>query len=257
MKVVILAGGYGTRLSEETVVKPKPMVEIGGRPILWHIMKLYSHYNFNEFIICLGYKGDIIKDYFVNYSDRDSDILVNTSTGEIEKIGSRTPNWKVWLIDTGKETMTGGRLKRVMNHIDGDTFMMTYGDGVSDVNIGKLLRFHNSHGKLVTVTAVQPEGRFGALSLTEAGNVSHVVEKPLRDGGWVNSGFFVINKEALNLIRGDDTIWEMEPLESLATSGNLMAHRHSGFWKPMDTLSDKNSLEKLWNSGSPPWKVWK
>ena len=257
MKVVILAGGHGTRLSEETIVKPKPMVEIGGRPILWHIMKLYSNYGFNEFIICLGYKGDIIKDYFVNYLERNSDLIVNTSDGKIDKIDSQTPNWKVWLIDTGKETMTGGRLRRVVKYIDGDTFMMAYGDGVSNVDINKLLLFHKNHKKLVTVTAVQPEGRFGALNLTEAGNVNRVMEKPLGDGGWVNSGFFVINKKALKLIHGDDIIWEREPMESLATNGNLMAYRHFGFWKPMDTLSDKNELEKLWSSDSPPWKVWK
>jgi len=256
MKVVILAGGLGTRISEETVVKPKPMVEIGSEPIVWHIMNIYSHFDYNEFVICLGYKGNVIKDYFINYSNMHSNLRVDLSTGNVHADAGNRQKWVVDLIDTGLSTMTGGRIKRVEKYIDSDEFLMTYGDGVSDVDISELVAFHRQHGKLVTMTAVQPEGRFGALNLDGKGNVIDFEEKPPGDGRWVNGGFFVINKKALNLIDGDYTIWENEPLKELSARGELIAYRHHGFWKPMDTLSDRNALEKLWYNGKAPWKVW-
>jgi glucose-1-phosphate cytidylyltransferase len=256
MKVVILAGGYGTRLSEETLLKPKPLVEIGGKPILWHIMKLFNHYNLNEFIICLGYKGEMIKDYFSNYLTHNNDLFVDIQNGRVEHLHNKNENWKVWLIDTGMETMTGGRMKRISNLVNGDTLLMTYGDGVSNVNIQELLDFHRKKGKLVTFTAVQPEGRFGVVHLDTDGTVKSFVEKPPGDGGWINGGFYVIDKRALDLIKGDDTIWEREPLETLASTRNLVGYKHYGFWKAMDTLSDKNNLESIWTSGKVPWKVW-
>lgn len=256
MMVVILAGGYGTRLSEETSIRPKPMVEVGGEPILWHIMKIYSHYGFNDFIICLGYKGEFIKDYFINYYRRHNDLIVDLSKNSIETLESPQEKWKLHLIDTGLNTMTGGRLGRIQKYINEDTFLMTYGDGVSNININELVRFHNNHNKLVTMTAVQPEGRFGSLQIDRTGKVLNFEEKPPGDGGWVNGGFFVINKEALRFVQSDNTVWEQEPLKKLSSNGELMSYRHNGFWKPMDTLSDKMALERLWNSGGPPWKVW-
>ena len=257
MKVVILAGGYGTRLSEETSLKPKPMVEIGEEPILWHIMKIYSHYGYNDFIICLGYKGNIIKDYFINYHSMHSNLTLSLSNGTITASESHSENWRVQLIDTGSEVMTGGRLKRIEKYIDDDTFLMTYGDGVSNVNVSNLVAFHGEHNKLVTMTAVKPEGRFGLIHINKEGNVSEMVEKPPGDGEWVNGGFFVIDKTALKYIKNDSTIWERGPLQELSKAGELKAFQHQGFWKPMDTLNDKRELEALWNSGKAPWKVWK
>ncbi len=257
MKVVILAGGYGTRLSEETTLKPKPMVEIGEEPILWHIMKIYSHYGYNDFIICLGYKGKVIKEYFMNYHKMHINLTVDVGTGAITTTESPPENWTVQLIDTGTNVMTGGRLKRIEKYLNDELFLMTYGDGVSDVNINDLLSFHKKNNKLVTMTAVRPEGRFGLIHIDEEGSVIDVVEKPLGDGGWINGGFFVINKNALKLIVNDTTIWEQGPLQSLSKAGELNAFKHQGFWKPMDTLNDKRSLEAIWASGKVPWKVWK
>lgn len=256
MKVVILAGGYGTRLSEETVSIPKPMVEIGGKPILWHIMKIYSHYGYNDFIICLGYKGYIIKEYFMNYFMHMSDITVDLSNGGIKVHNSKAENWKVTLVDTGLDTMTGGRIKRIKDHLDGERFMLTYGDGVGDVNINSLVKFHESHGKLATMTAVQPSGRFGALRINDDKKVESFVEKPAGDGAWINGGFFVLEPQVIDYIKDDNTIWEREPLENLTKESQLFAYKHEGFWKPMDTLRDKIELERLWNTKKAPWKVW-
>lgn len=256
MKVVILAGGYGTRLSEETVNIPKPMVEIGGKPILWHIMKIYSHYGYNDFIICLGYKGYIIKEYFMNYFMHMSDITVDLSNGGIKIHNSKAENWKVTLVDTGLDTMTGGRIKRIKDHLNGERFMLTYGDGVGDVNINSLVKFHESHGKLATMTAVQPSGRFGALTINDDKKVESFVEKPAGDGAWINGGFFVLEPEVIDYIKDDNTSWEREPLENLTKENQLFAYKHEGFWKPMDTLRDKIELEKLWSTKEAPWKVW-
>lgn len=256
MKVVILAGGYGTRLSEETSLKPKPMVEIAEEPILWHIMKIYSHYGFNDFIICLGYKGNIIKDYFINYHLIHSNLTVDVNNGYITTAESRSEKWKVQLIDTGIDVMTGGRLKRIEKYLEGDIFLMTYGDGVSDININNLVAFHRKHKKLVTLTAVKPEGRFGLISIDKSGGVTDMLEKAPGDGEWVNGGFFVIDRKALKYIENDSTIWERGPLQEISKMGELMAFEHRGFWKPMDTLNDKRILESLWNSGKAPWKVW-
>ena len=257
MKVVILAGGFGTRLSEETELKPKPMIEIGGRPILWHIMKLYSHFGFNDFVICLGYKGYVIKEYFLNYFVHMSDITVDLSCGSTEIHNTYSDAWKVTLVDTGLNTMTGGRIKRVKEYINNETFMMTYGDGVGDVDIRALLDFHKTHGKLATVTAVQPSGRFGSLSIENDETVGSFIEKPAGDGSWINGGFFVLESQTIDYISNDETVWEREPLENLAKDRKLTAYRHSGFWKPMDTLRDKNELEKLWSSNKAPWRLWK
>lgn len=256
MKVVILAGGFGTRLSEETVNIPKPMVEIGGKPILWHIMKIYSHYGYNDFIICLGYKGYIIKEYFMNYFMHMSDITVDLSNGGIKVHNSKAENWRVTLVDTGLDTMTGGRIKRIKDHLDGERFMLTYGDGVGDVNINSLVKFHESHGKLATMTAVQPSGRFGALRINDDKKVESFVEKPAGDGAWINGGFFVLEPQVIDYIKDDNTIWEREPLENLTKESQLFAYKHEGFWKPMDTLRDKIELEKLWSTKEAPWKVW-
>lgn len=256
MKVVILAGGFGTRLSEETVNIPKPMVEIGGKPILWHIMKIYSHYGYNDFIICLGYKGYIIKEYFMNYFMHMSDITVDLSNGGIKVHNSKAENWKVTLVDTGLDTMTGGRIKRIKDHLNGERFMLTYGDGVGDVNINSLVKFHESHGKLATMTAVQPSGRFGALRINDDKKVESFVEKPAGDGAWINGGFFVLEPQVIDYIKDDNTIWEREPLENLTKESQLFAYKHEGFWKPMDTLRDKIELEKLWSTKEAPWKVW-
>jgi glucose-1-phosphate cytidylyltransferase len=257
MKVVILAGGFGTRLSEETHLKPKPMVEIGQKPILWHIMKIYSHYGYNDFIICLGYKGYLIKEYFANYFLHQSDITINIKNNSIKVHQNAAEPWQVTLIDTGEKTMTGGRVKRVQKYINNETFMLTYGDGVSDIDINKLLAYHRSHGKLVTLTSSQPSGRFGTLHLDKKDNVRSFHEKPAGDGAWVNAGFFVMESAVFDYIEGDETTLEREPLEELAREGQLVAYRHRSFWKPMDTLRDKMELESLWNSGKAPWKIWK
>lgn len=256
MKVVILAGGKGTRLAEETGVRPKPMVEVGEKPILWHIMKQYSHYGFNDFVLCLGYRGYMLKEYFSNYYLHNSDVTFDMCTNEMSVHQSANEPWKVTLVDTGAESMTGGRIRRVSDYIGKETFMLTYGDGVSDIDIGELLQFHRSHGKQATVSAVQPQGRFGAMDVDPTGGVPAFHEKPSGDGSWVNGGFFVLEPSVIDLIQGDDTIWEREPLESLAASGQLAAFRHGGFWQPMDTLRDKIYLDDLWESGSAPWKVW-
>lgn len=257
MKVVILAGGLGTRISEETHLKPKPMIEIGGRPLLWHIMKIYSNYGVNDFIICCGYKGYLIKEYFSNYFLHMSDITFDISSNSMEIHEANAEQWRVTLVDTGEDTLTGGRLKRVQPHLnDEEVFCMTYGDGLSDINISKLLSFHKKHGGHATVTATLPPGRFGALDIIE-NNVIGFKEKPKGDGVLINGGFFVLSKKVLDLISDDLTIWEKEPLEKLARTKQLFAFKHQGFWQPMDTLRDKNYLEELWSSGMAPWKVWK
>lgn len=254
MKLIILAGGLGTRISEETVSKPKPMIEIGGKPILWHIMKMYSSHGVDDFVICCGYKGYLIKEYFANYYLHVSDVTIDFKNNSIEVHHKKANPWKVTLIDTGDSTQTGGRLRKIKDYIDGD-FCMTYGDGVGSVNITELIEFHRQHGKLATISAVQPLGRFGALSLNET-QVDSFLEKPQGDGGWINGGFFVLNPKALDLIEGDDTIWEQQPLETLAHQCQLQAFFHKGFWQPMDTMRDKNYLEELWSSGNAPWKSW-
>lgn len=258
MKVVILAGGLGTRISEETEVKPKPMVEIGGYPILWHIMKIYSYYGFNEFIICCGYKGYAIKNYFHNFYLHNTDVTFDLQRNEVTYHHSESEPWKVTLVDTGLSTMTGGRLKRIQPYIDGDTFMVTYGDGVGDVDIPRLLSFHKKNGRLATLTAVQPHGRFGAIEMAEGNAVTSFQEKPAGDGAWINAGFFVLEPEVFEYItEGDQTIWERTPLETLAHTNQLDAYTHDGFWRPMDTLRDKLELDKIWASGEAPWMVWK
>lgn len=256
MKAVILAGGLGTRLSEETHLKPKPMVEIGGKPMLWHIMKIYSSYGINDFIICLGYKGYIVKEYFANYFLHMSDVTFDLQNNAVQVHQNNAEPWRVTLVDTGENTMTGGRLRRVENYLRGeDAFCFTYGDGVSDVDIGKLLRFHREKGALATVTATFPPGRFGALRF-EGDKVLSFQEKPAGDGAMINGGFFVLSPKVIDLINDDKTVWEYEPLEHLASKGQLAAFRHTGFWQPMDTLRDKTHLEDLWRSGKAPWKVW-
>jgi glucose-1-phosphate cytidylyltransferase len=256
MKAVILSGGLGTRISEETHLRPKPMIEIGGMPILWHIMKIYSHYGINEFIICCGYKGYLIKEYFANYFLHMSDITFDLSTNSMRVHQLKAEPWKVTLVDTGTDTQTGGRLKRVANYIDDhEPFCMTYGDGVSDVDIGKLIAFHKAHGKLATITAAHPPGRFGALDI-QNGQVMSFKEKPRGDGGMINGGFFVLSSKVIPFIESDQTIWERAPLEDLTAQGELSAYQHDGFWQPMDTLRDKTYLEDLWASGRAPWKVW-
>lgn len=258
MKCVILAGGLGTRLSEETVSRPKPMVEIGGRPILWHIMKIYSSYGINEFIICLGYKGYVIKEYFANYFLHMSDVTFDIANNQMQVHNNHAEPWKVTLVDTGDNSMTGGRLRRVKEYVkDEQNFCFTYGDGVGDVNISELIKFHNNHGKLSTLTAVSPPGRFGALDIDNHNMIKHFMEKPKGDGARINSGFFVLSPKVIDLIDGDETLWEQEPLEKLATQGQLMAYPHNGFWQPMDTLRDKTYLESLWQNGKAPWKLWK
>lgn len=254
MKAVILAGGLGTRISEESSIKPKPMIEIGGKPILWHIMKNYSAHGINEFVICCGYKGYVIKEYFQNYFLHMSDVTFDLSSNNIEVHQKRAEPWKITLIDTGEETQTGGRLKRVGKYL-GDNFCMTYGDGLSSVNIKALIEFHNNHGKLATITAVQPPGRFGSLNIKND-TVESFFEKPSGDGGWINGGFFVLNPSVLELIEDDSTIWEQEPLIRLAEMGQLNSFMHDGFWRPMDTLRDKNVLEDLWINKQAPWKNW-
>lgn len=256
MKVIILAGGLGTRISEESHLKPKPMIEIGDRPMLWHIMKIYSHYGFDDFIICLGYKGYLIKEYFSNYYLHQSDVTIDLKENDMQIHNSKAEPWKVTLVDTGLNTMTGGRIKRIQKYIENETFMLTYGDGVGDVDISELLKFHKKHDKYATVTAVQPSGRFGALNVDENNNILSFQEKPKGDGAWINGGFFVLEPQIFNYINGDETLWEKQPLESLAKDGQIVAYKFNGFWRPMDTLRDKMDLEKLWHSGNPPWAKW-
>jgi glucose-1-phosphate cytidylyltransferase len=256
MKAVILAGGLGTRFSEETYLKPKPMIEIGGRPLLWHIMKVYSAHAVNEFVVCCGYKGYVIKEYFSNYFLHMSDVTFDMKTNEMEVHQRNAEPWRVTLVDTGDETLTGGRLKRVAGYVrDEAAFCFTYGDGVANIDISELISFHTSHGKAATVTAVQPRGRYGALDVL-GDQVTGFVEKPTGEGGWINGGFFVLSPQCLELIDGDTTSWEHTPLQRLAASDELRAFKHHGFWQPMDTLRDKNLLEELWNSGNASWKTW-
>lgn len=256
MKAVILAGGLGTRISEETHLKPKPMIEVGGRPILWHIMKIYASHQVNEFIICLGYKGYLIKEYFANYFLHMSDVTFDMTTNQMEVHNKKAEPWRVTLVDTGDDTLTGGRLKRVSDYINKDeSFCFTYGDGLSNVDISKKIAFHKQHGKLATVTAVQPPGRYGAL-LRKGSNVIGFQEKPPGDGAWINGGFFVLSPKVIDLIDGDRCSWEDKPLQGIAKNGQLECFEHSGFWQPMDTLRDKNHLEDLWSSGKAPWKCW-
>jgi glucose-1-phosphate cytidylyltransferase len=257
MKVVILAGGFGTRISEESHLKPKPMIEIGGRPILWHIMKHYAFYGFNEFIICLGYKGYTIKEYFAHYYLHESNVTFDFTNENKRVIHEHTAEpWKVTLVDTGVETMTGGRVKRIQSFVGNEPFLLTYGDGVGDVDISALVENHKQHGKLATVTSTQPLGRFGALDLGENDQVKGFQEKPKGDGGWINAGFFVLQPEVFDYIADDQTVLEQQPLKMLAQQEQLMTFKHNSFWQPMDTLRDKESLEKLWDSGAPPWKLW-
>lgn len=257
MKAVILAGGLGTRISEESVLKPKPMVTIGGMPILWHLMKIYSANGINDFIICCGYKGYIIKEYFANYFLHMSDVTFDMQNNQMEVHQRKAEPWKVTLVDTGENTMTGGRLKRVARFLEGEAaFCMTYGDGLTDHSIADSIAFHTKHQKLATVTAVQPPGRYGALDITAESNVRGFVEKPKGEAGWINGGFFVLSPKVLSLIDNDATSWEMQPMEALAAQGQLEAFTHSGFWQPMDTLREKNMLEELWLSGKAPWKRW-
>ena len=256
MKAVILAGGLGSRLGEETAVRPKPMVEVGGRPILWHIMKIYSHFGINDFIVCLGYKGYMVKEYFANYYLHMSDVTVDLARNALEIHRNAAEPWRVTLVDTGAEAMTGGRLKAIRSYLDPEEpFCFTYGDGVADIDIGALLAFHRGHGKLATLTAVAPPGRFGAMEF-DGPLVTHFREKPDGDGNRINGGFFVASPQVLDLIDGPDTVWEREPLELLAIQGQLAAYHHTGFWQPMDTLRDKVLLEGLWASAAAPWKVW-
>jgi len=258
MKAVILAGGLGSRLSEETSLRPKPMVEIGGMPILWHIMKIYSHYGINDFIICLGYKGNTIKDFFANYYLYSADVTFDLGANSVEYHRSRSESWRVTLVDTGANTMTGGRLRRALPFMaEEETFCFTYGDGVSDVNITDLVEFHKKSGKLVSLTATQPTGRFGSLSIDDDGSLMSFAEKQRGDGRWVNGGFFVMSPAVGSYLKDDATVWEQEPMETIAREGKVAAFKHSGFWQPMDTVHDKSVLESLWSSGSAPWKVWK
>lgn len=257
MKVLILAGGMGSRLAEETSLKPKPMVEIGGKPILWHIMKIYSHYGFNDFVILCGYKGYMIKSYFANYYRHMADMTVDMSNNTIEYLKNYSEPWKVTLIDTGIDTLTGGRIKRAKDYIGKAPFMLTYGDGVADIDIAKLVDFHKSHGKYITMTSVQPDGRFGSLEISNDGKVDAFMEKPKGDGSWINGGFFVCQPEVFDYIKEDKTIFERDPLENLTKDNQLYTYKHKGFWKPMDTLRDKTQLEDLIEKNKAPWMVWK
>ena len=255
MKVVILCGGFGTRLSEETIVKPKPMVEIGDKPILWHIMNIYSAYGFNEFVLALGYKGEVIKEYFLNYYYHQSDLTIDLKSGKVRATNSVNKDWLVNLVDTGQNTMTGGRFYRLRDKLKDGTFMLTYGDGVGNVDLRKLLEFHRRYGKIATFTAVRPPARFGGISF-DGDRVAAFQEKPQTGEGWINGGFFVFEPKIFEYIKGDDTVLEREPMENLAKDGQLMGYKHEGFWQCMDTLRDKQLLEKFWNSGNAPWKVW-
>lgn len=256
MKVLILAGGLGSRLSEETELKPKPMVQIGGKPILWHIMKIYSQYGFNEFVILLGYKGYIIKEFFANYFLHQSDITINMAENKMEVHNNTSEPWIVTMIDTGDNSMTGGRIKRAQSFVGNNTFMLTYGDGVADIDIKALLEFHRSHKKAITMTSVQPEGRFGSLYINDNNCIEKFVEKPLGDGSWINGGFFVCEPKVFDYIENDSTIFEKQPLENLAMDNQLFAYKHQGFWKPMDTLRDKDYLNQLWEQNKAKWKIW-
>jgi len=257
MKVVILAGGYGTRISEESGLRPKPMVEIGGKPILWHIMKIYSHYGFNDFIICLGYKGYVIKEYFAHYFLHQSDVTFDFRNDNLQQIHNQYAEpWKVTLVDTGEESMTGGRIKRIQNYVRDETFMLTYGDGVSDIDIRKLAEFHASNNKTVTMTSIQTSGRFGVLQIAPDQQVLGFQEKPKGEGSWINGGFMVLGPKVFDYLVDDQTIFEREPLENIARAGGLVAFKHSGFWYAMDTLRDKNHLDELWRKGKAPWKLW-
>ncbi|CCG01376.1 glucose-1-phosphate cytidylyltransferase [Blastococcus saxobsidens] len=257
MKAVVLAGGLGTRLSEETTVRPKPMVEIGGRPVLWHILKTYAAHGINDFVVCLGYKGYYIKEYFSTYALRMSDVTIDLAKNQVHVHSAKAEDWRVTLVDTGEESMTGGRLRRVADHLDGETFCFTYGDGVADIDITESIRFHRQQGRLATMTAVQPPGRFGAVVLGEDETSIHSFhEKPEGDGAWINGGYFVLEPDVIDYISDDSTVWEQEPLRELAHAGQLSAYRHQGFWQPMDTLRDKNMLDEIWRSGRAPWKVW-
>ncbi|MBT3392806.1 MAG: glucose-1-phosphate cytidylyltransferase [Elusimicrobiaceae bacterium] len=257
MKAVILAGGFGTRLSEETEIKPKPMVEIGGKPMLWHVMKIFSHYGINEFIILLGYKSYMVKEYFANYFLHQSDVTIDLKSNSMKIHKSQAEPWKITLLDTGLKTMTGGRVKRAKDYIGDETFMLTYGDGVADVNIKKLLEFHKKNKKLATVTSIMPSGRYGAIDITDKNEVKSFFEKPKGDGSWINGGFFVLEPKVLDYIDGDKTIFEREPLQNIVKDGQLNAFKHDGFWQAMDTLREKNDLEKMWAKEEAPWKVWK
>ena len=257
MKVVLLAGGFGTRLSEETDIRPKPMVEIGGKPILWHIMKIYSTYGFNEFVVLLGYKGYYIKEYFANYFLHQSDVTIDMSNGSMEVLNNSSEPWKVTLLDTGLHSMTGARIKKAQSFIGNEPFMLTYGDGVADIDIEELVDFHKSHGKSMTMTSTQPAGRFGALDIDENNKVNIFKEKPKGDGSWINAGYFVCEPKVFDYIaQGDSIIFEQEPLQNIAQDGELITFKHNGFWKPMDSLKDKNDLNELWDNNSAPWKVW-
>jgi glucose-1-phosphate cytidylyltransferase len=255
VKAVILAGGFGSRLSEETAVRPKPMVEIGGKPILWHIMKIYASHGIDEFVICLGYKGYLIKEYFANYYLHTCDVSFDLASGSMEVHRSATEPWRVTLVDTGERTMTGGRLRRVLPYVGGEDFCFTYGDGLADIDISALVSFHRAQGALATVTAVQPPGRFGALSV-DGDRVRQFEEKPRGDGAWTNGGFFVLSPDVARYLDGDDTVWEQQPMRSLARDGQLCSYRHEGFWQAMDTLRDRSLLEELWASGDAPWRTW-
>lgn len=256
MKAIILAGGFGTRLAEETHLRPKPMVEIGGKPLLWHIMKSYGEHGVDEFVICLGYLGYQIKEYFLNYYVHNADVSVDLSDGGRVIHQSKAESWKVHLVDTGQNTMTGGRVKRIQKFVEGETFCLTYGDGLADLNISDLIAFHKKHGNAATVTSVQPPGRFGVLDLNEDDQVKSFQEKPQDEIGWINGGFFVLEPKIFDYIGGDDEVWERKPLEKLALDGELHAFKHRGFWRPCDTLRDKRELERLWDAGDAPWKSW-
>lgn len=255
MKAVILAGGLGTRISEETIVRPKPMIEIGGKPVLWHILKTYSHFGINDFIICLGYKGYMVKEYFANYFLHTSDVTFDLVKNHMEVHQQHAEPWRVTLVDTGDQTQTGGRLKRVQNYLDDQTFCFTYGDGLANIDIREQLAFHAKHASLATMCAVQPPGRFGAIDIKD-NRITRFQEKPQGDGSWINGGFFILEPEVMRYIQDDSTIWERQPLEALALDGKISAYTHDGFWQPMDTLRDKIKLEELWQSGNAPWKVW-
>lgn len=255
MKAIILAGGLGTRISEESHLRPKPMIEIGGKPVLWHIMKIYSHYGINDFVICLGYKGYIVKEYFANYFLHMSNVTFDMAQNHMEVHERHAEPWRVTLVDTGQDTLTGGRLKRVRDYVGDETFCFTYGDGVADIDIGETLSFHRNHGKKATITAIQPPGRYGALDL-DGNTVRGFQEKPAGDGAWINGGFFVLEPSVFDYIQGDQISWESQPIQQLAEERQLISYPHAGFWQAMDTLRDKNHLEDIWNSGKAPWKVW-
>jgi glucose-1-phosphate cytidylyltransferase len=255
MKLVILSGGKGTRISEESVLKPKPLIEIGNMPIIWHIMKIYSYYGIKEFIICCGYKGYLIKEYFANYSLHSSDVTINIQKNTIEVHKKNAEDWKITLVDTGEDTLTGGRIKRIKNYIK-DDFLLTYGDGVSDINIKKLIKFHKSNKKLATMSVVQPQGRFGVVEIEKNNLINNFSEKPRGDGSWINGGFFVLKQEIFKYLKDDYTIWEKEPLETLSKKKELCAYHHRGFWYAMDTMRDKSYLDNLWNSHKAPWNLW-